>query len=197
MSDGTVPFSEWFDALLDMRTRQKIDARLARVRLGNLGDCNSVGNGVSELRIDYGPGFRVYFGQDGLEVVILLCGGDKSTQKRDIRKAQEYWADYKTKKTMKTASYKIELLTRLADASYAAGYLTDCLEQGEAEFLLGLRDVVEARGGIGQLSKTVDLNRESLYRLLSKDGNPTLSSLSSILNILGIQLQFAPTQKAA
>ena len=96
-ADGKVPFSEWFARIQDGRTRQKIDARLARVRLGNLGDCKPVGGGVSELRLDFGPGFRIYFGQDGLEVVILLCGGDKSTQQRDIQKAQEYWADHKSK----------------------------------------------------------------------------------------------------
>lgn len=98
---------------------------------------------------------------------------------------------------MKTAGYKPGLLKRLADADYAAGYLTECLELGEAEFLLGLRDVVEARGGVGELARIAKLNRESLYRLLSKKGNPRLSSLSSILNALGIELHFAPKAEAA
>ena len=98
---------------------------------------------------------------------------------------------------MKSASYKESLLKRLADPDYAAGYLTECLDQGEAEFLLGLRDVVEARGGVGRLAKSARLSRESLYRLLSKSGNPTLSSLSSILDALGIELQFAPKAEAA
>ena len=92
---------------------------------------------------------------------------------------------------MNATNYKSGLLKRLADPEYAAGYLTECLEQGEAEFLLGLRDVVEAHGGVGQLAKTAKLNRESLYRLLSKRGNPRLSSLASILDGLGIELQFA------
>ena len=92
--DGTSPFQEWFDSLRDTQTQAKIDARLDRVKLGNLGDYRSVGKGVCELRIDYGPGYRVYFGQVGSTLVLLLCGGDKSTQKQDIRKAQEYWEDY-------------------------------------------------------------------------------------------------------
>jgi probable addiction module antidote protein len=96
---------------------------------------------------------------------------------------------------MKTASYKRDLLSRLANADYAAGYLTQCLEQGEPEFLLALRDVVEAYGGVAELAKTSRLNRENLYRLLSKRGNPTLSSLNSILEALGIELHFA--RKAA
>jgi putative addiction module killer protein len=68
--------------------------RLDRVKLGNLGDYRSVGEGVFEFRIDYVPGYRIYFGQVGLTIVLLLCGGDKSTQEQDIRKAKEYWADY-------------------------------------------------------------------------------------------------------
>ena len=98
---------------------------------------------------------------------------------------------------MKAVNYKAGLLKRLSDPEYAAGYLTECLEQGEAEFLLGLRDVVEAHGGVGRLAKAASLNRESLYRLLSEHGNPRLSSLASILNGLGIELRFAPKAKAA
>ena len=93
-ANGKVPFAEWLDRLRDRRARLKIKLRLDRVEEGNLGDCRSVGEGVFELRIDYGPGYRVYFGQIGLRIVLLLCGGDKSTQEKDICKAKEYWADY-------------------------------------------------------------------------------------------------------
>jgi len=93
-SDGRVPFDEWFDSFKDANTQAKIISRLKRVVSGNLGDYRSVGEGVCEIRIDYGPGFRIYFGQVGTTIVILLCGGDKSTQNRDIRQAQEYWTDY-------------------------------------------------------------------------------------------------------
>ena len=71
-----------------------MNARLARVRLGLLGDINSVGAGVFELRIDHGPGYRVYCGQDGPRIVVLLAGGTKKTQSRDIRLAQKFWKDY-------------------------------------------------------------------------------------------------------
>lgn len=81
------PFSEWLDSLRDIKARAKIKSRLDRVALGNLGDYRSVGEKVFELRIDYGPGYRVYFGQVGL-TIILLCGGDKSTQGQDILEAQ-------------------------------------------------------------------------------------------------------------
>ena len=92
--DGTSPFEGWLDSLQDTKTVSKIKKRLRRVELGNLGDYRSVGGGVFELRIDWGPGYRVYFGQIGLTIVLLLCGGDKSTQDRDILKAKEYWAEY-------------------------------------------------------------------------------------------------------
>ena len=75
-------------------TRAKIRVRLNRIRLGNFGDCKSVGGGVSELRIPHGPGYRVYFGRKDNMVVILLYGGDKKTQSRDIELAQTYWDDY-------------------------------------------------------------------------------------------------------
>ena len=71
---------------------------MPRIRLGNFGYTRSVGQGVHELKIDYGPGYRVYFGQDGTKLVILLCGGDKRTQNADIKAAKAYWAAYKKEK---------------------------------------------------------------------------------------------------
>jgi putative addiction module killer protein len=91
---GKVPFEEWLDDLGDKRAVARVLSRLVRVRQGNLGDCKSVGEGVSELRVDYGPGYRVYFGQKGRTLVVLLCGGDKRTQERDIRLAKEYWKEF-------------------------------------------------------------------------------------------------------
>ncbi len=94
LTNGRKPFLEWLESLDDRKTRLVVDARIARLRAGNLGDHKPVGEGVSELRIDHGPGFRVYFGRRGREVVILLGGGDKGTQNRDIRRAQELWRQY-------------------------------------------------------------------------------------------------------
>jgi putative addiction module killer protein len=95
-ADGQVPFNTWLDKLKDTQARARIRTRIDRVSLGNFGDCKSVGEGVVELRIDYGPGYRVYMGQDGNHLIILLCGGDKSTQDKDINTAHTYWADYKS-----------------------------------------------------------------------------------------------------
>lgn len=92
--DGKAPFAEWLDRLRDVTARAQIERRLARVRLGLLGDSKALGGGVSELRIATGPGYRVYFAQAGQVVILLLCGGDKSSQAADIAKAHAYWADY-------------------------------------------------------------------------------------------------------
>lgn len=88
------PFSEWLASLRDKRTVAVIQARLNRIRLGNFGDCRPVGEGIHELRIDFGPGYRVYFGRKGRSLVILLCAGSKKTQRKDIEAAKEYWRDY-------------------------------------------------------------------------------------------------------
>ncbi len=91
---GKNVFHEWLRSLRDKRARARVRVRLNRLRLGNFGDCKSVGGGVSELRVDYGPGYRVYFGRQDDRIVILLCGGTKKTQSKDIQLAQQYWAEY-------------------------------------------------------------------------------------------------------
>ena len=83
----TETYSKWFDSLRDRQARARINARIRRLSLGNPGDVKPVGEGVSELRIDYGPGYRVYYVQRGEQLVILLAGGDKGSQKRDIKTA--------------------------------------------------------------------------------------------------------------
>lgn len=92
--DGRIPFDEWLESLREKRTKTVITTRIRRIRLGNLGNYRSVGQGVCELKIDYGSGYRIYFGQVGNTIVVILCGGDKSSQEQDILKAQKYCSDY-------------------------------------------------------------------------------------------------------
>lgn len=83
----TKTFAKWLNGLRDMRARARVQVRIERLGTGNAGDAKSVGEGVSEMRIDYGPGYRVYFIKRGSEVIVLLAGGDKRTQDADIRTA--------------------------------------------------------------------------------------------------------------
>ena len=92
--DGRAPFEIWMNQLRDKRARAKIMVRLDRVILGNLGDVKSVGEGLSELRINEGKGYRVYFGREQKKVIVLLCGGNKSSQQTDIKLAKKYWSEY-------------------------------------------------------------------------------------------------------
>lgn len=91
----TDEFSKWLKRLKDANAKARINVRIRRLEItGNFGDAKFVGNGVSELRIDYGPGYRVYFTQRGSEIILLLLGGDKSTQQRDIEHAKALSKEY-------------------------------------------------------------------------------------------------------
>ena len=91
---GKTPFKEWLHSVRDRIFVARINARLARIEQGNFGDTKSVGQQVMELRLSFGSGFRIYFGLDGETLVVLLAGGDKASQSRDIELAHEYWKDY-------------------------------------------------------------------------------------------------------
>ncbi|WP_133512233.1 type II toxin-antitoxin system RelE/ParE family toxin [Candidatus Thiosymbion oneisti] len=88
-------FDRWLKKLRDPRAKARIEMRIRRLSLGNPGDVNPIGEGLSEMRIDYGPGYRVYYMQHGSVLVVLLCGGDKRTQRSDIAKAKELAAEWK------------------------------------------------------------------------------------------------------
>ncbi|MCK6598992.1 MAG: type II toxin-antitoxin system RelE/ParE family toxin [Bdellovibrionaceae bacterium] len=92
------PFRDWLDGLRDNAVQARIAVRIARAEDGNFGDHKSVGGGVYELRISFGPGYRVYYAIEGQKIILLLVGGDKSTQSKDIEKAQKFWVSHKKEK---------------------------------------------------------------------------------------------------
>ncbi len=94
-SNGREPFTEWLKSVQDRNTRNRIERRLDRIRSGNFGDYRSVGAGVFELRFSFGAGYRIYFGEVDDTIILLLCGGDKSSQAGDIERAKGYWLEYK------------------------------------------------------------------------------------------------------
>lgn len=95
---GYEPFIDWIESLKDPRNSRRILKRISRIEGGNFGDHKNVGDGVFELRLFFGSGYRVYFAENGDTVVVLLCGGDKSSQDKDIKKAKIYWVDYQESK---------------------------------------------------------------------------------------------------
>jgi putative addiction module killer protein len=96
--DGTAPFREWLAALRDVTGRAKVRVRLDRARQGNLGDHKHLDGGLYELRIDSGPGYRVYYAIEGNRLILLLIGGDKESQQRDIAKAASYLQDHRRRR---------------------------------------------------------------------------------------------------
>lgn len=95
LEDGKEPVTEWLKSLKDKQAQAKIRVRIKRLEAGNFGDCDTVGEGVQELREHIGAGYRIYFGRHGKTVVILLCGGSKKSQAADIKNAKVYWEDWK------------------------------------------------------------------------------------------------------
>lgn len=93
--NGETPFLSWLESLRDQVAKAKVRVRLDRLRFGHYGDHHFIGNGIQELRIHYGPGYRIYFAEYDSNIVLLLTGGDKGNQKRDIKRVQKYWQDYK------------------------------------------------------------------------------------------------------
>ena len=91
---GNSPYAEWLLSLRDARTKAKIIMQVDRMELGLLGDSGPIGQGLSELRIHYGPGYRVYYGKVNQNFYLLLCGGNKSTQSRDLKRAKVHWQHY-------------------------------------------------------------------------------------------------------
>jgi putative addiction module killer protein len=95
--EGRFPYREWVESVADRKARAAVLARVDRLAFGAFGDWKIAGNGVFELRVHLGPGYRIYFGRDRKTVVILLCGGDKGSQDSDIKQAKKYWKDYETR----------------------------------------------------------------------------------------------------
>jgi len=91
---GQSPFADWLLGLKEPQTRARVLARLNRIRLGNLGDSKPIGQGIHELRLSFGPGYRIYFAREAGSVVLLLCAGTKRTQRKDIERARSCWRNY-------------------------------------------------------------------------------------------------------
>lgn len=188
-------FEAWFTGLRDGRAQARINARIRRLSLGNPGDVKAVGSGVSEMRIDYGPGYRVYYAHRGKVLVLICYGGDKRTQDVDIKRAIEIAKDWKgcamaTKRRTKETFSRWDAADYLKSDEDMAAYLQACLEEAPddpAFIAAALGDVARARGMV-QLAKKTGLTREGLYKALSKDGNPNFGTVLKVLHALRLKI---------
>jgi putative addiction module killer protein/probable addiction module antidote protein len=180
----TETFAAWFRNLRDRRARVRID----RLSLGNPGDAKPVGEGVWELRIDYGPGYRVYFVRRGETVIVLLAGGKKRSQAQDIdialRLARTLWLEAMTE--TKTISWKTE--DHLETAEDIAAYLEAVFEDGHPELIGYALGAVSRSKGMTEIARRTGLGRQSLYKALSPEGRPEFATVLKVVRALGLKL---------
>ena len=196
-ASGEGPFAEWF-AELDPAASAKIVRALARIEQGNLSNVKSVGEGVLEYRIDFGPGYRIYFGRDGKTIIILLTGGTKKRQQRDIDAAHAYGgttsgasagAAERRRAMAKTKSFK-ELVQRRvkADKKFAEALLRegiDAMLSGDVDTGKAiLRDYIKATVGFEELGEATGAPPKSLIRMFGPRGNPQAKNLFSVIGYL-------------
>lgn len=187
----TEAFAQWLDNLRDIQARARVQARVERLAGGNPGDVGPIGEGVSELRVHYGPGYRVYFKHRGRELIILLAGGDKSTQARDIKTALRLARNLPGVIAMKkTTTTRYDVAEHLRTPEEMAAYLEACLEEanGDAAFIAkALGDIARAKG-MAQVARDAGLSRESLYKALSGERSPGFDTVLKVIDALGIRL---------
>lgn len=185
-------FAEWIDNLRDRAGAAQVLRRLARLERGNPGNVAPVGEGVSELKIDFGPGYRVYFGQRGQELVIILAGGDKSEPRAGLQSGQETVGRMEGAKPMTKAKFSaFDVADHIKTPDDAAHYLDAVLADGDANEIAEALGVVARSQGMAAIAEESGLSRETLYRTLSDAGNPRLATLLGILRAMGLRLSVA------
>ena len=183
----TEVFSEWLEALRDRQAKGRILARLKRLSLGNPGDVQPVGEGISELRIHCGPGYRVYYKQDGLALVLLLCGGNKDLAVSGYRVGQGIGKAVEGVPRMKTRPF--DVAEHLATGEDIVAYLEAVFEDGDPQLIAAAIGDVARAYGMARIAEEAGLSREGLYRSLSSEGNPQISTVIKVLRVLGVRLE--------
>jgi putative addiction module killer protein/probable addiction module antidote protein len=194
---GACPFDGYLDSLKkDKVTKALILSRIRRVKNGNLGDCARYGP-ITELRNFQGPGYRIYIGEDGPVLVVLLTAGDKSTQPKDLKRRRSTGMTTKREKPVVVYSYESIADKHLKDHEVAFLYLQNALhDDGIEGFMDALRDVIRAQGNISQVSKAIGLTRPAVYKILSKQTNPNFETTEKLLGLLGGRLGLEKVEPA-
>jgi putative addiction module killer protein/probable addiction module antidote protein len=188
---GRDVFLDWIERMRDATAKVAIARRVNRLGAGNFGDHAFCRDGVWELRIDVGAGYRVYYAVAGRAIVLLLGGGDKRSQATDINRACDYW---RSEKRRLQDFAMAELYRR--DPVFALRLLNEVLADGDQqELLVMLRQMSLAFGGVRAIAGQADLNPTQLYRTLSAEGNPSLSTLTAVLKAMGLRIAVQPIKR--
>lgn len=195
----TEVYRDWINSLRDRAGRARIQVRIDRLVHGNPGKHRVLTDGVCELKIDYGPGYRVYYTQRGDVMIVLLAGGDKSTQSQDIQTAIalaknlsecRVMAKTTAKSSGKTKTIAYDVAEQLRTPEEMAAYLDAWFEEAPddaAGIARALGDIARARG-MAQVARDAGLSRESLYKALSENGNPSFATVLKVARALGVRL---------
>lgn len=188
---GKNPYREWLDTL-DVTLRARVQARVLRFSTGNLGDHKSVGGGVWEARVVFGPGYRIYFAKDGLRLVLLLLGGDKSTQSADIARAQESGRRIRRVNGVarRSEDWNIGLAKDLRDPAFAREFLLASIDEG-VDLQLALGKVIRAMG-VKEFAARVRMASPNVLRAINPRHNPTQDTLNRLLKPFRLRLSLAP-----
>lgn len=185
-------FDRWLRRLDDRQARARVLIRLDRLAAGNPGDAKPVGSGISELRIDYGPGYRVYYLRDGARLILLLCAGDKSTSRAISIRHTESRTNGETMTDTSETFSSYDGADYLTDLQDAAAYLEAAfVDSGDDPAAVARALGTIARSGnLSELARRIDMSREGLYKALSGEGNPSFATIIKVAGALGLKLRF-------
>src|SRR5208283_3528196 len=203
-------FKDWFAGLGDANARRRIAQRIVRLQSGLLGDVKPVGDGVSELRVDYGPGYRIHFVRRGTDIVVLICGGHKHTQEREqpretsggeaLGSNRYFHCDGirfssgrlrpAPRMTMKLKTTPFDPADFLDTKESQIELLADAVETGDSRYIANALGTIARARGMAKVAQEAGLTRQALYRSLSEKGDPRLTTLLGVAKSLGLKLSF-------
>jgi putative addiction module killer protein/probable addiction module antidote protein len=189
--DGNEPFQAWIDSLRDPKSRRRIISRLFRVQQGNYGDVKPIGDGLSELRIFFGPGYRVYFGEDAGTLLLSFAGAIRIAKAAILRTLKLIGRSIKAVRTLRTLDEFTERYFRDHPEEvddYLMEIFQDFAEDNDTGALLASLRVIARVRGISDMAQKTGMTRQGLQKALSSDGNPRLGNVISIMKAMGYYL---------
>ena len=180
-------FSKWYKRLKDVGAQKKIAFRILQTEQGNFGDFKFIGDGIYEMRINYGPGYRIYYTKEDDVIVLLLVGGDKSTQQKDIEKAKEL----KNEKSDAEVS-DLDIAELLDSEEVVKLFLEEALAANDPVLWQRALSYAARSAGMAKIAQKAGLNRESLYKALKEDAHPRFDTVMRVLNAMGLKLTITP-----